>query len=61
MKVKGEITIKELYERMIAMEVRLDEMKLRQDRNTQRFTWYVAVLISLSILNIFIHLLLMKL
>lgn len=56
-----EITIKELYERLVALEVRLDEMKLRQDRNTQRFTWYVAILIVLNILNIFIHLLLMKL
>lgn len=57
----NEISIKELYERLIAIEVRMDEMKLRQNRNTQRFTWYVAILIVLNIFNIFIHLLLMQL
>lgn len=58
---ESEITIKEIFERLVALEVRLDEMKLRQNRATTRFTWYVAILVILNIVNIFIHLLLMKL
>lgn len=61
MKNEKLITVKEVFERLVALEVRLDEMKLRQDRTTARFTWFVVVLVILNVLNIFVHLLLMKL
>lgn len=61
MEKQAEITIKELFERLVGIETRFEEKGKRDDRITMRFTWFVVVLVILNIFNIFIHLLLMRL
>lgn len=56
------ITLKEVFERVIALEVKYD-LKIKEDRiNTKRFTWFVYMLalfsivdIAFSLLAIYIH------
>lgn len=46
------ITLKEVYERVIAIEVKYD-LKVREDRtNTKRFVWFVYALVLLSVFDI---------
>lgn len=46
------ITVKEVYERVIQVETKLD-MNLRDNRlSAHRFTWYVLLLIFLLAINI---------
>ena len=52
--VSGEITIKELYERVVAMETKLDEITKRGSRTEKRFVGYILVLGALILIDVVI-------
>ena len=47
-----QITLKEVYERVVALETRLDQLRDYNRRNTSLFKWLVAVIVVLQLTNI---------
>lgn len=54
-----EITTKDLYEKFSHLEGKLDRIELTDIKTNNKFTKYVYWLLTLSIINILIHLILM--
>lgn len=49
------LSLKELFERLIVLETKLDMITVNDKSTKDRFTVYVAILLTLELINIFLQ------
>lgn len=50
-----DITLKELFERLVAIETRFSEKSKQDIRVTKRFAYWAGVITVLQLLNLWVH------
>lgn len=53
--IQAEITLKEVYKKVVQLEVKFELEKERNAKVTKKFTNYVWILIILGIINVLVH------
>lgn len=59
MTTQNEITIKEVYERVVALEIKFDTVVNNNHRTTKKFTGFVYFLILMILIDMFIDILIL--
>lgn len=53
------ITPKEIFEKVVRIEGRIDEMEKNNRQNSRKFTVFACVIAVLTLINLFVHLFIM--
>ena len=55
-KIKVEFSLKEVYERLLKLEGKVDLIVVNNSKTRRYFTWLAILIILTGVINIFIHL-----
>lgn len=55
MRIRNKIDIKELFERVVTIETKLDLINEENKKTRNKFTGFVTVIIVLEVINLVVH------
>lgn len=53
--MQDEVTIKELFERLVVLETKFDQTRVENKETARKFTWWAIIIAIFELLNLWVH------